>query len=69
MNKSTIIGLKYGGIAAAIWFAAALVLINLGLRADGVLFALGFASLPATAIIVSRVALCARKEKQIGRVA
>jgi len=62
MNKSTIIGLKYGGIAAAIWFAADLVLINLGLRAE---LALGFVSLPATAIIVSRIAYAAGKKNRL----
>ena len=65
MNTSTIIGLKYGGIAAAVWFAAAFVLINLGLRADFVLLALGFASLPATAIIVSRVAYASGKKNRL----
>jgi hypothetical protein len=65
MNTSTIIGLKYGGIAAAVWFAAAFVLINLGLRAEFVLLALGFASLPATAIIVSRVAYASGKKDRL----
>ena len=65
MNTSTIIGLKYGGIAAAVWFAAAFVLINLGLRAEFVLIALVFASLPATAIIVSRVAYASGKKNRL----
>jgi len=64
MNASTIIGLKYGGIAAVVWFAAAFVLINLGLRAEFVLLALGFASLPTTAIIVSRVAYASGKKNR-----
>lgn len=65
MNTSTIIGLKYGALAAAIWFAAAFVLINLGLRAEFVLLALGFASLPATAISVSRVAYRSGKKARL----
>lgn len=62
MNTSTIIGLKYGGIAAVTWFAAAFILINLGLRAEFVLLALGFVSLPVTAITVSRAAYAAGKK-------
>jgi hypothetical protein len=62
MNTSTLIGLKYGGMAAAIWFAAAFVLINLGLRAELVLLLLGFISLPATGILVSRVAYASGKK-------
>jgi hypothetical protein len=65
MNTSTIIGLKYGGIAAVAWFAAAFVLINLGLRAEFVLIALGLASLPATAIIVSRAAYASGKKDRL----
>lgn len=64
MNTSTIIGLKYGSIAAVVWFAAAFVLINLGLRAEFVLLTLGFASLPATAIIVSRVSYASGKKNR-----
>jgi hypothetical protein len=66
MNTSTIIGLKYGGVAAAIWFAVAFVLINLGLRAEFVLLTLGLASLPTTAVIVSRVAFASGKKDRVG---
>lgn len=65
MNISTVIGLKYGGIALAIWFAAAFVLINLGLRAELVLLTLGFAALPTTAIMVSRVAYASGKKDRL----
>lgn len=61
MNVSTIIGLKLGATAIAIWFASAFLLINLGLRAEFVLLLLGFVALPAVAVIASRAAYAAGK--------
>ncbi|MPN17171.1 hypothetical protein SDC9_164521 [bioreactor metagenome] len=55
MNTSTIIGLKYGGVAAAIWFAVAFVLINLGLRAEFVLLTLVEQARPHTSGLMALV--------------
>jgi hypothetical protein len=62
MKTSTIIGSRFGAIALAIYFAAALAVINLfRLRPEFVLCLLGLSGLPIVSIIACRAGYRAGK--------
>lgn len=64
MKISTIIGLKYGSLAALAWVVTAFTLGNSGLRMDVLLFIAGAIFAPVAAVMVSRAAYKAGKQSR-----
>ena len=66
MNTSTIVGIKYGAIALAIYFAVAFAVINIfWLRPEFVLALLGIVGLPTVSVIACHAGYKAGKSSRM----